>query len=285
IEINHLIERFLSMEKGYRHYGSSKDIFKGIQNLKEKWHNLEHGIIEYQETHSAQIKKRIIEESEKCWEAADAVVLMAQLTTENKVASIKIFYIILILNAITAILVILLVFIYVRIKLEHESLHDPLTHINNRRAFENTIDSEVARSKRYNTPMSLVLLDIDNFKNINDNYGHNIGDKVLIELAKVLKEFIRKSDAVFRIGGEEFAIIIPETRVVGALKLSEKVRDRVDNYSFESVSNVTISLGVAEFNRNITKDELFENADQALYLAKNRGRNRAEVFTKSKIHT
>ncbi|MCP4368842.1 MAG: GGDEF domain-containing protein, partial [Deltaproteobacteria bacterium] len=94
-----------------------------------------------------------------------------------------------------------------------------------------------------------------------------------------------KSDAVFRIGGEEFAIIIPETRVVGALKLSEKVRDRVDNYSFEIVSNVTISLGVAEFCRNITKDELFENADQALYLAKNRGRNRVEVFTKSKIHT
>ncbi len=279
IEINDSIDQFLSIDKRYRHYGSNKNIFKGIQNLKKKWHNLEREMIEYQKTHSEQTKKKIIEESENCWKAADAVVLTAQLTTENKVAGIKIFYIILILNAITAILVILLVFIYVRKKLEHESLHDPLTHIHNRRSYEYTIDLEIARSKRYNTPMSLIILDIDYFKKINDDNGHKTGDKVLIELVKVLKESIRKSDTVFRIGGEEFAIIVPETRAAEALKLSEKVRDRVENYSFEIVNNVTISLGVAEFCQDITKDELFINTDQALYLAKNRGRNRAEIFT------
>jgi diguanylate cyclase (GGDEF)-like protein len=252
--------------------------------LKEKWQNLEHRMIEYQETHSEQIKNEIIEESENCWKAADAVVLTAQLANENKVEGIKLFYIILILNAITAILVILLLFIYVRKKLEHESSHDPLTHIHNKRSYENVIDSEVARSKRYNKPMSLILLDIDYFKNINDRYGHKIGDNVLIELAKVLSESIRKNDTVFRVGGEEFAIIIPEAGVAGAFKLSEKVRDRVDNYSFEIVNKVTISLGVAEFYQDITKDELYQHADQALYLAKNRSRNRTEVFTKGKIH-
>jgi len=283
IDINHSIERFLSMEKEYRHNGSNEDVFEGIQNLKERWRSLEQRMIEYQKTHSEHIRKEIIEESENCWEAADAVVLMAQFTTENKVADIKTFYVILILNAITAILVILLVFIYVRKKLEHESSHDPLTHIHNRRSFENAINSEAIRSKRYDKPMSLILLDIDYFKNINDKYGHKIGDIVLIGLAEVLTESIRKSDTVFRVGGEEFAILIPETKVAGALKLAEKVRDRVDNCSFDIVNKVTISLGVAEFHQDITKDQLYQHADQALYLAKNRGRNRTEVFTKGKI--
>jgi diguanylate cyclase (GGDEF)-like protein len=282
IDINQLIERFISMEKGYRHDGSKENISKGLQNLKEKWQNLEHRLIEYQETHSKQIQKEIIEESENCWKAADAVVLTAQLANEAKVAGIKLFYIILILNAISAILVILLVFSYVRKKLEYESSHDPLTYIYNRRSYENVIESEVARSKRYNQPMSLILFDIDYFKNINDKYGHKIGDKVLIDLAKVVIESIRKSDSVFRVGGEEFAIISPETRAEGAFKLAEKVRNRVENYSFETFNKVTISLGVAEFYQDITKDELYHHADQALYLAKKKGRNCTEVFIKGK---
>ncbi len=286
IDINRLIERFISMETGYRHSGSEDNLSKGIQNLKEKWLNLEHMLIEYQETHSEQIRKEIIKESENCWEAAVAVVLAAQLATEDKVRGImKRFYFILILNTISAILVILLIFSYVRKKLEYESSHDPLTCLYNRRSYQNVIESEVARSKRYNSPISLILFDIDYFKKINDKYGHKIGDKVLINLAKVIIESVRKIDSVFRVGGEEFAIISPETKVEGAFKLAEKVRKRVESYSSVTLNKVTISLGVAEFYQDITTDTLYNHADQALYLAKNRGRNRTEVFINGKIHT
>ncbi len=287
IDINNLIDQFLSMEKGGRNNSSEENIFKAIQDLKEKWQNLEQKLIEYQETHSKQIQKEIIEESENCWKAADAIVLTAQHVNEDKVAGIKIFYIILILNAISAILVILLVISYVRIKLEYESSHDPLTHIHNRRSYENVIESEVARSQRYGRPMTLTLFDIDYFKKVNDKYGHRTGDKVLIDLAKVVKENSRRSDSVFRVGGEEFAIISPETRTEGAFRLAEKLRNIVENYSFEIFNKVTISLGVAEFYQDITKDELYLHADQALYLAKNRGRNRTEIFIngEDKIHT
>lgn len=286
IDINRLMERFISMETGYRHSGSEDNLFKGIQNLKEKWLNLEHMLIEYQETHSEQIRKEIIEESENSWEAAVAVVLAVQLATEDKVRGImKRFYLILILNAISAILVILLIFSYVRKKLEYESSHDPLTCLYNRRSYQNVIESEVARSRRYNSPISLILFDIDYFKKINDKYGHKIGDKVLINLAKVIIESVREIDSVFRVGGEEFAIISPETKVEGAFKLAEKVRKRVESYSSVTLNKVTISLGVAEFYQDITTDTLYNHADQALYLAKNRGRNRTEVFINGKIHT
>jgi diguanylate cyclase (GGDEF)-like protein len=282
IDVNRLIEQFISNEKGYRPSRSEENIVKGIQNLKEKWQNLGNKLIKYQETHSEQIQKEIIEESEKCWKAADAVVLMAQLATEEKVGGIKHFYIILILNAISAILVILLVLSYVRKKLEYESSHDHLTSLYNRRFYENLIESEVVRSKRYNHPFSLILFDIDFFKNINDKYGHKTGDKVLTELVTVVTKTIRKSDAVFRIGGEEFAIISPETKAEGAFNLAEKVRKGIEKYSF-GTNKVTVSLGVAEFHQAIKKDDLYSHADQALYLAKNKGRNRTEVFIKRKL--
>lgn len=283
VNINRLIERFISMEKENRHSKPEKDLFKGVQSLKAKWNSLEHKLIEYQETHSEQIKKEIIGESEDCWKAAVAVVLMAQLVTEDKVSEIKkLFYLILILNTISAILVILLIFSYVRKKLEYESSHDPLTCLYNRRSYDNVIGSELARSKRYNSPMSLILFDIDYFKNINDKYGHKTGDQVLINLAKVTTESIRGTDSTFRIGGEEFAIISPETKAEEAFKLAEKVRNRIENYSFETVDKVTISLGVAEFHQNVTKDNLYNQADQALYLAKNSGRNRTEIFIQPK---
>lgn len=282
ININRLIERFISMEKGYGYSKSEENLFKGIQKLKEKWIILERKLIKYQERQTKQLEKEIIDESEDCWKAAVAVVHMAQLVTEDKVKGIrKLFYLILFLNTISAILVILLIFSYVRNKLEYESSHDPLTNLYNRRTYEYLIESELDRSKRYNSPLSLILFDIDYFKKINDKHGHSIGDKVLINLAKVIVKSIRKTDSVSRIGGEEFAIISPETNAEVAFKLAEKIRNRVEEYSFEACDKVTISLGLAEFHKDITNEELYTQADHALYLAKNRGRNRTEVFVKS----
>lgn len=279
MNINRLIGRFISMEKENGYGDSEKKFFKGIQALDEKWKSLKHGLDKYQESRSNQLKKEIIEKSEDCWDAAVAVVQIAQLVTEEKVKSIKkLFNLILILNTISAILVILLIFSYVRKKLEYESSHDPLTHLYNRRTYENVLESELARSKRYNSPLSLVLFDVDYFKNINDQYGHHTGDKVLIKLAEVITESIRETDSLFRIGGEEFAIISPETNADVAFKLAEKVRNTTENHSFEKCNKLTISLGLAEYYHDVSKEKLYKHADRALYLAKEKGRNRTEVF-------
>jgi len=127
--------------------------------------------------------------------------------------------------------------------------------------------------------MSLVLFDVDNFKGINDEHGHKLGDVVLVTIAKVVTESIRISDTVFRMGGDEFSIIIPGVEVDGAFKLAEKIRTRVASRSFGIKREVTLSLGIAGFHPDITKDVLYHNADTALYLAKDRGRNCTVIFS------
>ncbi len=281
IDTDNLIEYLISINHRSRHKKLKNNFFKDVKSLKKKWQSLKHLFVKFQDTHLEQIRTQIIKESEDCWATADAVVLEAQFANENKVSGIKFFYIILILNAVSAILVILLVFFYVRKKIEFESLHDSLTKIFNRRSYNNIMDLEIARSLRYNRDLSLILFDIDYFKNINDKYGHKAGDDVLIDLAKVVIETIRKSDSVFRVGGEEFVIISPESTAENVFILSEKVRKKIENHLFVLDINMTISLGIAEFHSDITKDELYHQADQALYLSKNKGRNCSSIFIKS----
>ena len=168
--INDIFIRFLAMENGANYQGPEKELFANIHSLKNQWLTLEQQLLRYQILPSESAKTKIIAISEICWESAVSVVLAAQRVTEEKVKKIQIiFYLLLILNSLSATLLILLVYLYVRKKLEFESSHDPLTNIYNRRSYESHIESELARSKRYNEPFSLVLFDVDNFKAINDN--------------------------------------------------------------------------------------------------------------------
>jgi len=156
---------------------------------------------------------------------------------------------------------------------------DPLTEIRNRLAYDERIEQEYVRWKRYQPPLSLMVIDIDFFKKINDNYGHMAGDKVLHTVAQHLNSNIRETDFLARYGGEEFVIIMPDTAVGEAMTVAEKLRDEVENCGFhyrgESV-NVTISSGVAEFIAEDTVESAFEKADSAMYRAKEGGRNRCE---------
>jgi len=280
-DIDVFIEDFLDKEWLYCHGRVEKHILNDIRKLKGVWENLKPKLREYQKSKSGRLRKEIIRESEKCWKIADTVVLNAQLANEYKMSGFKTFYIIIFLDILSAAIIILLIFLYVRQKLEHETVRDPLTNLYNRRFYENVIEVETARSKRYNLPLSLIIFDIDHFKDINDTYGHKAGDRALIDLAGVVINSVRKSDSVFRVGGEEFAIINTDTDLEGAFELSEKFRKKVANYVFQNDIKVTISLGVAQFHGDITKDELYYHADKALYLAKSRGRNRTEVFKQS----
>ncbi|MFK5892442.1 MAG: GGDEF domain-containing protein [Pseudomonadota bacterium] len=158
------------------------------------------------------------------------------------------------------------------------SITDPLTSINNRRFFLQTSQQLLAVSKRENTPISLLMLDIDYFKSINDNYGHKFGDFILIELSKVLKKTIRESDVLARLGGEEFGFLLYKTDIKNALRFAEKIRLLIEKHVFSNkdvVTNITLSIGVSEINQKInTLDLLYHEADLKLYEAKRFGRNR-----------
>jgi len=156
---------------------------------------------------------------------------------------------------------------------------DGLTGIHNRRFFEMRIAEELERAQRFQGRMAVIMIDIDHFKRINDEFGHLLGDEVLRAVSMILKQQLRKMDMVCRYGGEEFAVVVPETTGENALSVAEKLRRQVEAFDFPGVPRpVTISCGVADFpTQGLTRDEVVAAADSALYLAKQAGRNRVKA--------
>lgn len=172
--------------------------------------------------------------------------------------------------------------VYIRKRLKEErgkALRDSLTKLPNREAYDERMELELERWKRYKKPATLVVADIDLFKSINDNYGHLSGDKVLQIMAKEIQNRIRKTDFVARYGGEEFVIILPETDLDTAEQVIEKTREMIYRLPFHFRDNnikITMSFGMAAFGEDLDQNALFEQADKALYHAKENGRNRVE---------
>lgn len=158
-------------------------------------------------------------------------------------------------------------------ELERLSVTDQLTKLYNRRKIDKFLETEIEQARRYNQSFSLILIDIDYFKKINDNYGHLVGDRVLQALSKLFSSNIRKTDMVGRWGGEEFLIISLEKDPEKVLIFVEKLRALVDNHHFKTVDNITCSFGVAHFTEGDTVDSLLRRTDVALYEAKKSGRN------------
>ncbi|WP_157822479.1 GGDEF domain-containing protein, partial [Psychromonas sp. Urea-02u-13] len=150
---------------------------------------------------------------------------------------------------------------------------DTLTQIPNRLFINNSFDLEFERCKRYQSNFSLILIDIDHFKQVNDNHGHNVGDDVLIDIALILKQNIRQLDLLGRWGGEEFLIICPETTLLQAEIVAEKIREIIEQFEFLEALKLTCSLGVTQSHSTDNKETIFQRADKALYTAKNSGRN------------
>lgn len=163
-------------------------------------------------------------------------------------------------------------------ELEKISITDSLTGIYNRRFLEKTIESELLRTERYNHKICIILIDIDNFKTINDTLGHQVGDEVLRKFAMVLQNNIRKTDTLGRWGGEEFLVICPEATAGKAVVLAEKLRTTIEQTSFGDAGKRTASFGVSEYLEEDTKESLISKADKGLYRAKKNGRNRVEVI-------
>ncbi len=159
-------------------------------------------------------------------------------------------------------------------KLNQLASKDSLTNIYNRRMMDKFISLEVEKAKRYKHSLSLIMVDIDNFKEVNDKFGHQVGDEVIVKLVEILSRNIRKSDILGRWGGEEFIILLPETNIKEAYLVAENLRKKVENHTFEKVGTKTMSLGISElkFDENIL--EFIKSADDAMYKAKRSGKNK-----------
>ena len=151
---------------------------------------------------------------------------------------------------------------------------DSLTKINNRKSYGENFTKLLSQYKRYKTPFSMIMYDIDDFKQVNDNYGHAIGDKILIETSKLIKSHIRESDYIFRIGGEEFIILLTETQIKKAKLVAEKIRVTTENDLKSNINKpITISIGVTEVKDSDTEDKIFKRVDDLLYKSKHNGKN------------
>ena len=167
-------------------------------------------------------------------------------------------------------------------QVKRESLTDALTSISNRKAFDSALEQSIETAREESTSFSLLMLDIDHFKQFNDTYGHLVGDKVLRFIASILTRCLKGSDLAARFGGEEFAVILPSTPLQGATTVAEQIRKSIsagelkDKENGKRYGRISVSIGIAEYHSGEAASGLIERADQALYTAKKNGRNRVE---------
>lgn len=155
---------------------------------------------------------------------------------------------------------------------------DYLTKINNRKSIDYFLNENIKIFERYRDDFSIIMIDIDKFKDINDTYGHLVGDNILIEFSELIRNSIREIDILGRFGGEEFIVICRKTKIDGALKLSEELRKKVAKHNFAVVDEITASFGIANYSAKDNLYTLLKRADTALYLAKTNGRNKVELI-------
>jgi diguanylate cyclase (GGDEF)-like protein len=158
------------------------------------------------------------------------------------------------------------------VKEKQDAAFDPLTKLYNRRVFELFLQQEMAAARRYQRPLSLVIMDLDHFKKVNDVFGHQVGDRVLEDVARILRDATRNCDLPARWGGEEMAVLLPETDPNGAKRMAENLRQKIEEHLFPEAGKITASFGVASMSDG--EPDLFSLADKALYQAKKTGRNK-----------
>lgn len=159
--------------------------------------------------------------------------------------------------------------------LEYQAHHDQLTGLFNRQKFHSIFTKEIRRNRRYSNPLSLIIFDIDDFKDINDTFGHEEGDYVLKVITKITTTAVRDSDTVVRWGGEEFIVLLPETALDNACVVAEKIRASMASFTMDNINKiVTASFGVAQLQESDCETSFIKRADNALYKAKSQGKNR-----------
>ncbi|MBE9529661.1 MAG: diguanylate cyclase [Proteobacteria bacterium] len=169
-------------------------------------------------------------------------------------------------------------------RLKKLSIRDPLTELYNSRHFYGQLEDEIQRSERYLHPLSLIFIDIDNFKTINDTYGHMVGDQALLLIAKKMQTSLRSQDTAYRFAGDEFTIILPETTSDNAKFVADRIKSEMEKESLvileQEITKITLSIGIAEYQRNEKKEQFVHRADVTMYEAKKKGGNNIAVSSK-----
>jgi diguanylate cyclase (GGDEF)-like protein len=248
-----------------------------LESIKTTWSNIKELSDKYLKDSNHSNRQLLINESEKIWETSENLVRSKQYSSENDMVYLLLPVAFLTLEFFVGIGLLYIVKKYVYDNLESITLYDLLTDVYSRRYFFELLKGEISKAQRKEYMFSVIMFDVDHFKKVNDTYRHDKGDYVLKTIADIVKSSIRKADALSRIGGEEFTILLPDTNIDKATALAERVRRSVEDYKFDVVGRATISLGVTEFKADDSSDTLFKRVDEAMYLAKNSGRNCVKV--------
>jgi len=278
--IRNVNEIFDEFEKGGTNLSTfmkNSNYNKGVYELKDTWKILQREIWLLRKNNDAMGRTRILHISETCWETANRLVFEAQAVSEGKMAFLKYVFIIIGTNIIAVASIMVLIRKYVVNELEHLANYDPLTDVMNRYSYNMILHHSINRAKRHQSALSLLIFDVDNFKPINDKFGHDTGDQILKEITVLVSKNLRSSDVLCRLGGEEFAVIATETTIDQVYLLAEKIRTLINGARFSEVNRVSVSIGVAEYREEDTGESLFRRADDSLYRAKRNGKNRVEI--------
>jgi diguanylate cyclase (GGDEF)-like protein len=221
--------------------------------------------------------KKFLYLSEQCWKYSNELTDFAQMTAEYK--RNKLLKKISLITLVSSVLILIMIFVvYFTIKkgLEREKIIDPLTKLYNRRHFIEIFNYFIDLYERYDRPFSIIFLDIDNFKKINDTYGHQKGDEILIQISQVILKSLRNTDSAFRYGGEEMVIILPETETYEAFQMAERLRQAIKEKIQIKSKPVTVSMGVGTY-KGEGMFSFIERVDESVYKAKNSGKDKVVV--------
>lgn len=278
-DIDSLLRDFMGKRGDLALVGREEKLTGQIQLLSERWSIVKQVIKSYRAAPEGPDRTLLIQESENCWILANDLVLTARIESEAQLRHLYVVFYIIGLNLTVLLFIIWLNRTFIRNRLEFFASFDALTGVLNRHSYARIIKHETMRSRRYGHPLSLLMIDIDLFKKVNDRYGHRKGDIVLRRIADTIVGVIRESESLCRIGGEEFMAVAPETSLENALALGERLRAAVESIAWEESIHVTVSIGVTEFRSEDTVDSFQRRADSALYAAKRNGRNRVETVS------
>lgn len=258
-------------------YIKLSDFQTNYATLKRCWEDLTKSVIK-----STSSKTALLYMSHQCWDSADKTANIAEMISRIKYDESAVVF--LVIGCFILLLLILTIFVIhteVKNKLEISVIQDPLTELYNRSYLYTQLESKIKTFKRTKEPFSLLFIDIDHFKSVNDNFGHSTGDKVLKNFASMVTEILREDDMAFRFGGEEFVVLAMHANSSQALFLAERIRVAIETYHFSNHFSITISIGICEFEDGYTLDKIIIIADSMMYQAKTQGRNQSCTYEAS----
>lgn len=273
------VEESLRLLEGYIAdftLGEDDRFAQGLERIQTEWRKQKEMIHAYRDSQAPEDRVGLLRQSEVLWELSNHQVFLSQKIAESKQGGFKFLFLILSIDLLVIVSIIWIVKSMVRDRLEMEATFDSLTGAYNRRVHEQLLAKAVHAAQRYGKECSYLLLDIDHFKDVNDEHGHYVGDMTLQHLAGIATGQVRESDSLCRVGGEEFAVIMPETGQEQALHVAERIRAATASAPPRGLPPVTVSIGAATLRQGENSADLVQRADVLLYKAKDSGRNQVQ---------